>query len=108
MNNLDYLINFAKMEFEVLQEGFAQKKFTQDNKVLRLLKINDAFTESNWCMKGHVGYVLSGKMKINFNGQLQSYKQGDGLWIKEGESSKHKLIMEQDEEVQLLLFETVD
>ncbi len=45
-------------------------------------------------------------MEIDFNGPIQPYEKGDGLWIKEGESSKHKVLIEKGKEVELLLFES--
>ena len=107
MTNTDHLLKFEDMEFEKIQDGLEQKKITRGDRVLRILKIHSQFTEANWCLNGHVGYVLSGKMKINFNGIIQNYNQGDGLWIEQGESSKHKVIMEEGEEVQLILFESL-
>ncbi len=45
-------------------------------------------------------------MKINFNEQVQEYKKNDGLWIEEGESNKHKVIIEKGKFVTLILFES--
>jgi hypothetical protein len=108
MEKLDYLIRLEEIKFEKLQDGLEQKRVSKDNKVLRILKINHTFTEANWCTKGHVGYVLRGKMKIDFNGQIREYIQGDGLWIEKGENSKHKVTIDKGEEVQLILFETIE
>jgi quercetin dioxygenase-like cupin family protein len=56
-------------------------------------------------MNGHVGFVLRGEMKIDFNGKILSYKAGDGIWINQGVDSKHKVIIEKDKFVELILFE---
>ena len=108
MEKSDYLIRFEEIKFEKLQDGLEQKWFSKDNKVIRLLKIGHTFIEANWCTKGHVGYVLCGKMKIDFNGRILEYIQGDGLWIEQGENSKHRVTIDKGEEVQLILFETIE
>lgn len=69
------------------------------------MKFLDNFVEEEWCVSGHIGYVLDGEMTIDFNGTIKNYKKGDGLWIKEGESSKHKAIIKKGKQVELILFE---
>ena len=47
-------------------------------------------------------------MKIDFNGLIKEYKEGDGLWIEQGADSKHKVTVNKDEIVELILFEIKD
>ncbi|MCB0514437.1 MAG: cupin domain-containing protein [Chitinophagales bacterium] len=82
-----------------------QKMLVSDNKCLRLIKVNDKFVETEWCFKGHIGYVLKGEMTINFDGELKNFSKGDGLWIDKGENSQHKLIMPKNKKVKLLLID---
>ena len=44
-------------------------------------------------------------MQIDFNGIIKPYKKGDGLWISQGENSKHKVLIEKGKHVELILFE---
>ncbi|MCB0707373.1 MAG: hypothetical protein KDC34_18780 [Saprospiraceae bacterium] len=102
----DYLINFEALEWEKPQKGVAQKIFSDGAKRIRLLRFSDEFVETDWCMKGHVGYVLAGEMLVDFNGTLKRFKTGDGLWINEGAPSKHKVSIEKGKQVELILFES--
>ena len=99
-------IKFEDLEWEKPQDGVEQKIHSDGHIRLRLLRFNEDFTEKDWCLKGHIGYVLDGEMGIDFNGAIKKYKKGDGLWINQGERSKHKVIIEQGQHVELILFES--
>ena len=75
---------------------------------LRLVNFDDNFKEKEWCIKGHIGYVLEGEMIINFNGQRIHYKKGDGIYIKPGIENKHKATIEKHKSVKLFLVEKTD
>ena len=99
------LICFDDMDWEVPFRGVEQKVYSDGNQRLRLLKFKDDFIEDQWCLCNHVGYVLNGEMNVDFNGTIRCFKKGDGLWIKKGEESKHKVIIDKGKEVELILFE---
>lgn len=61
----------------------------------------------DWCIKGHVGYILDGSCSIDFNGEIVRFTEGDGLFIPEGNENKHKAILGLDERILLVLFETL-
>lgn len=103
----DKLICFESMDWEKPNEGVEQKVYSNGNKKLRLLKFKDNFIEREWCLNGHVGFVIKGEMKIDFNGEIKSYKKGDGLWINKGKDSKHKVIIDKGKEIELILFESM-
>lgn len=102
----EYLIHFESMEWEHPKKGMKQKIYSDEKDRIRLLRFSDDFIEEEWCLKNHIGFVLNGEMKINFNGEIKSYRKGDGLWIKEGESSKHKVSIEKGKHIELILFES--
>jgi quercetin dioxygenase-like cupin family protein len=102
---LGYHILFESMKWENPQEGVYQKIYSKGDKRMRLLKFTESFVEDDWCTKGHIGYVLSGEMEIDFNGEVKSYIKGDGLWIEE-EESKHKVSIKKGNQVELILFES--
>jgi len=99
------LIQFAKLQWETPAEGVEQKVYSNGNQRMRLIRFYDNFVEKDWCLKGHIGYVTNGEMKISFDGIIKSFRQGDGLWIDEGEEFKHKVIMEKGKQVEIILFE---
>ena len=103
----DNLIHFENLDWERPKEGVEQKVYSVGNERLRLLRFQDSFIEKEWCFDGHIGFVLQGEMKIDFNGTIKNYKKGDGLWINEGESSKHKVIIEKGKQIELILFESI-
>lgn len=44
----------------------------------------------HWCEKGHCGYLLSGKMGIEYPNTEIIYNEGDGIFIPDGPEHKHK------------------
>ena len=101
----DYRIHFKDIAWEKPTKGVEQKIVSNGTVIMRLLRFNDDFVEEHWCTKGHVGYVLDGKMTIDFNGKLETYKKGDGLWIEAGEANKHKASIAKGTFVEMILFE---
>jgi len=100
------LIQFAKLAWEKPAPGIEQKIHANGNKRMRLLRFLDNYVEGGWCSNGHVGFVVRGEMKIDFdNGLIKSYQQGDGLWIEDGEQSKHSVLIEKGKFVELIMFE---
>ena len=100
------LIKFENIEWDKPNPGVRQKIYSDGKKRLRLIQFNDEFIENDWCLKGHIGFVLNGEMRIDFNGTIKKYKKGDGLWIKQGDDSKHKVMIEKGERIELILFES--
>lgn len=102
---IDYKIEFQNIKWEKPKNGVEQKVYSDGIQRIRLLRFLDDFIEEEWCINGHIGYVLDGEMTIDFNGIIKSYKKGDGLWINAGEASKHKAIIQKGKQVELILFE---
>lgn len=100
------LIHFENIDWEKPKDGVEQKIYSEGNRRMRLLRFRDNFVEEEWCLSGHIGLVLNGEMKIDFKGIIKNYKKGDGLWIEEGETYKHKVMIEKGKHVELILFET--
>lgn len=100
------LIKFEALEWDQPKAGVEQKVYSDGVNRMRILRFSDDFVEEEWCTKGHIGYVLEGEMRIDYNGEIKSYSKGDGLWITQGEHSKHKVIMEKGKHVELVLFES--
>jgi len=102
-NMKNYLINFKALAWESPAAGVRQKAFIQGGQRIRLVEFSDNFVEADWCRKGHAGYVLEGRLAIDFNGKRVEFKAGDGLWIAEGEP--HKASVARGETALLILFE---
>jgi hypothetical protein len=61
----NFKINFQEIPWESPLPGARFKAFEQDGTKLRLVEFTSEFIEPDWCRKGHIGYVLSGSMKID-------------------------------------------
>jgi len=85
-----YRIDFESMEWEVPADGVRFKAYGQCGRKLRLVEFSKEFVESDWCTKGHIGYILEGQMEIDFNGKKEVFSPGDGVFIPAGEEHKHK------------------
>ena len=83
-------MDFESMEWEAPAEGVRFKAYEQDGRKLRLIEFGREFVEPDWCMKGHIGYILEGQMEIDFDGDKEVFGPGDGVFIPAGEEHKHK------------------
>ena len=83
------------------------KVYECDGRRLRLLELARDFVEPGWCMRGHIGYVLTGKTELTFADHTETFAEGDGVFIPPGEPGKHpgKVLTNT---VRLILVETVD
>jgi glyoxylate utilization-related uncharacterized protein len=96
-------IDFTSMPWESPAPGIRFKAFIAEGKKLRLLEFTSELFEKDWCLKGHLGYVLEGRMTIDYVGEVIEYRAGDGLFIPEGE--KHKARIAPGERALLVMFE---
>jgi quercetin dioxygenase-like cupin family protein len=85
-----YKIDFESMKWETPAAGVRFKACEQGGRKLRLVEFSKEFVEQDWCIKGHIGYILEGQVKIDFDGKTISYGPGDGIFIPAGEKHKHK------------------
>jgi len=99
------LIEFEELEWVQGATGARYKEYIQGDQKMRLVEFSYGFNEEDWCIKGHIGFVIKGSMKIDFSGNVVSYHSGDGLWIAEGEADKHKVLIGEGGSVLLFLVE---
>ena len=85
-----YRILFDEIEWQSPQAGARFKVFRDGAKQLRLLELSPEFVESQWCDKGHAGFVLSGELDIDFSGHVVRFPQGSAFSIPTGEPHAHK------------------
>lgn len=65
--------------------GRTRRHVLSDGGTARLLDIYPGWNEAGWCEKGHVGYVLSGTMRLDFASQpCITVRKGDGFEIPPG------------------------
>jgi hypothetical protein len=102
----EHRVVFETLPWTALAPGARQKACLHLGTVLRLLELSPGFVEPDWCRNGHVGYVLSGKFDIDFDGALVQYRAGDGIMIPRGDGHRHKAVVGAVA-VQLVLVERV-
>jgi len=83
-------IDFKDKPWNAPAVGVKSKTHEQSGRKLRLAEFTREFVERHWCTKGHIGYVLEGRMEIDFDDGVIALAEGDGLFIPPGEPHKHK------------------
>ena len=101
-----YKVEFRSTPWDTPAVGVRFKVYKQGRKQLRLVEFTNEFIESDWCMKGHIGYILKGQLEVNFSGKVVMFNSGDGLFIPAGEEHKHMARVLTDV-VKLILVEDV-
>jgi quercetin dioxygenase-like cupin family protein len=84
-----YRVDFSSLEWESPMEGMRQKALVDNGKRLRMVEYSPQMPQ-HWCEKGHFGYVLDGLLEIEFDDCTYLFKAGDGVFIPDGASHKHR------------------
>ncbi len=82
-------IDFPALSWQKVQGGGAagrMKRYsTDDEDTIRILEISPKWREAEWCTRGHVGYVIAGRVRLDFAGQRPfEVGRGQGFHIPEG------------------------
>jgi hypothetical protein len=85
-----YRVDFESIQLQEPAAGVRARVCEKDGKRLRLAKFSREFIEADWCTNGHIGYVVEGEFEIDFDGHIEAFGQGDGLYIPAGDKHKHK------------------
>ncbi len=85
-----YRVDFDSIPWQAPATGVRFKAYTQAGKRLRLVEFTKGFIEPDWCIAGHAGMILEGRMEIDFDGEAIEFGPGDGVFIPAGEAHKHK------------------
>jgi quercetin dioxygenase-like cupin family protein len=88
--NDEVVIDFAAMPWESPARGVRVKQVLRGIHRIRLVEFSEDFTEADWCIKGHIGFVIDGSLEVDFDGRIVELHPGNGLFIPPGEASKHK------------------
>ena len=87
---VSHRIDFAAMAWDAPAPGVRAKVYERGGRRLRLLELSGDFVEPGWCTKGHIGYVLEGRLEIRFGDGPVVFAPGDGLFIPLGEEHRHR------------------
>jgi len=70
--------------------GVRYKVLRQGSRQLRLVEFTASGSDPEWCEQGHIGYVLSGALNIESDGEVLHLKAGEGLFIPAGHAGAHR------------------
>ena len=83
-------IDFRRKAWEQSGPSVRMKLHREGDTQVRLVEFSKGFVETGWCRKGHVGYVLNGRLKVSFSGRMEVFQAGDGVFIPAGKNHQHK------------------
>jgi mannose-6-phosphate isomerase-like protein (cupin superfamily) len=85
-------LDFRSLPWERPAPGIRSKAFVTARKKLRLAEFTEELCEKDWCLKEHLGYVIEGRMTIDFDREAVEFKTGNGFYISEGERHKARIV----------------
>jgi len=88
--NLKYRIVFDELEWITPGDDIRYKCYQHDGFQLRLVEFGKKMMHPEWCLKGHLGYIVDGKLELTFSGEKEIYQPGDAIFIPDGERHKHR------------------
>ena len=83
-------IDFDSLPWDTGSTGIRSKTALRDGRQVRLVELEGADREHDWCVTGHVGYVLEGELEIAFEDRTERFTTGAGFFIRSGEDERHK------------------
>ena len=87
-----YKVSFDNIDWQQIRPDVRQKIYREGSRQIRLIEFETSDGAEHWCETGHIGYVLKGSLSISFNGEVISFKAGDGIFIPSGAASKHRSV----------------
>jgi len=84
-----YRIDFRSTPWDESVAGVRMKVYREWDTQLRLVEFSSGFVEPEWCRRGHIGYVLDGRLEVSFSESREVFEAGDGLFIPRDEH-RHK------------------
>ncbi len=84
-----YKIDFDGLEWETPVSGIRHKFMDHDGQRIRLVEYSNEMPP-HWCEKGHCGYLISGRMEIEYPHARIIYHPGDGIFIPDGSEHRHR------------------
>jgi quercetin dioxygenase-like cupin family protein len=85
-----FITHFDAVPWKENQPGVRHKSVVERGLKLRIVEFSGDYVEPEWCLAGHMGYVLEGEMEIVFDDGETRIGVGDAIHIPGGEDSRHK------------------
>jgi quercetin dioxygenase-like cupin family protein len=72
--------------------GVRYRAAVHGDRQIRLVEFGAGFREAEWCGKAHVGYVLAGRLEIEFGDAVELFCEGDALNIDAGDLHRARVV----------------
>jgi quercetin dioxygenase-like cupin family protein len=106
MNEHSYIARLSSMEWDSAAPGVRRKLHKAGDRQLRVVELGPGFEHPEWCETGHIGYVLEGRLALEFDNETFELATGDGFLIPQGHPTRHRPILRTDRVVLLLSEQT--
>ncbi len=88
---MDYRVAFDDVDWEPTRDGTARlKRVRRDGKVFRLVELTPGSVHHHWCDVGHIGMIVEGGLKIEFDAKKVELHAGDALVIPRGVKDRRR------------------
>jgi quercetin dioxygenase-like cupin family protein len=87
-----YKVPFGDIVWQQVRPDVRQKMHCEGSRQIRLVEFETSDGAEQWCHDGHIGYVLKGSLRIDFNGNVSSFAAGDAMIIPPGASHQHRAV----------------
>lgn len=87
---LEYRIKFDELEWVTPGDDIRYKCYENGGQKIRLVEFGKNMVHSDWCFKGHLGYIIEGRLEIAFSDCSEVYQAGEAMFIPDGEEHKHR------------------
>jgi hypothetical protein len=84
--------------------GIRCQAVERNGRQIRFVEFALGFCETEWCPKAHLGYVVAGRMEIEFADAVEMFSTGDALMIAANDMHRARVV---DGPVRLFLVEDV-
>ncbi|MBN2563587.1 MAG: cupin domain-containing protein [Phycisphaerae bacterium] len=85
-----YVARFASMDWESPAPKVRRKLHCVGDRQLRVVEFEQGLEHPEWCQVGHVGYVLEGRLGLEFEDETVELGPGDGFVVPDGRASQHR------------------
>jgi hypothetical protein len=87
-----FKVDFNAMAWDEGRPGMRHKVYREGGRLVRLVEFSSSEGFDHWCEQGHIGHVLMGGLKIEFDDEVLDFRAGDGLFIPAGKASAHRSV----------------
>ncbi len=87
---LEYKVQLDALDWISVGDDIRYKCYENGAHQIRLVEFGKNMIHPEWCIKGHFGYVLQGKLELEFTSSREVYESGDAIFVPDGIEHKHR------------------